>query len=886
MSHLMTRCATVALMLGLWASGTSAQSAAPRTGKLVVTVVDFTGAVLPGATVTITGTETATRAAATPPAKTTPQGLATFDGLVPGRYSLQADFSGFDSAMMKDLRVRAGDNKQTLSLSLRKMETSVTVGRDEQESAADRSATFGTAMTREQIEALSDDPTEMRNQLLGMASPDAVIKVDSFEGQQLPPKAQIKSIRVTRDQFAAENHYAGGISIEIITQPGVGPLRGQVRTGFYDSALDGRNPFVGQKGPGQNRNLGGSIGGSLLKEKASFSLNLNAADSYSTPVQSSVTPGGAKVISFGPRNPSENSNVGAQLDFALTRDQTLRVAVGRNTYSQDNLGTSDFNSIERAYSTESKGYNFRIQEVGPLGRRFFINTRFSMNTSTNRSQSVLEAPTIIVNEAFTVGGAQRTGSTNTKSFTIASDLDYVRGRHSVRAGVTLDGTKYRTDANSNYLGTYTFENLDAYAAGRPRSFTQRIGDPVIRYSNVFAGFYIQDDIKLRKNLTITPGIRYEAQTHLKDYLNFGPRFGITWAPFKSGKTTLRASAGVFFDWLNTGTFEQTLRFDGFRQQSVNIASPSYPNPGTIGSATPVDRYLLSPDLVMPHTTRLSAGISQTLTSRMTVGATYAYGRGSDLFVGQNLNAPVNGARPDPRFANVYMAVSGGRVRQHSLGANLNYNLGTVNPQSNGRLFVPRRGLQAFTNYNIGRAWNDTGGPFSIPATGKLADDWGPSGEDIRHRGGFGVASSMIRNLSMTIQFNGSSARPLTILTGYDDNGDLLLNDRPAGVGRNTARTSGQWTSYSSFQYAINLGKRQVNSGTGVSITSSGGGYSVNTSAGQSVARYRLLLSSTIQNITNHANYFGHSGVMTSPYFLQPTSAQGVRQINFNVGLSF
>ena len=42
----------------------------------------------------------------------------------------------------------------------------------------------------------------------------------------------------------------------------------------------------------------------------------------------------------------------------------------------------------------------------------------------------------------------------------------------------------------------------------------------------------------------------------------GPRFGVTWAPFKGGKTTLRASAGVFYDWLSGGTYEQTLRVDG------------------------------------------------------------------------------------------------------------------------------------------------------------------------------------------------------------------------------------------------------------------------------------------------------------------------------------
>src|SRR6266566_2674280 len=75
------------------------------------------------------------------------------------------------------------------------------------------------------IEALSDDPVQLQQQLQDMAGPGAVIRIDGFEGGALPAKAQIRSIRISRDQFAAEYHSAGGVSIEIITQPGIGPVR-------------------------------------------------------------------------------------------------------------------------------------------------------------------------------------------------------------------------------------------------------------------------------------------------------------------------------------------------------------------------------------------------------------------------------------------------------------------------------------------------------------------------------------------------------------------------------------------------------------------------------------------------------------------------------------
>ena len=190
--------------------------------RLIVTVVDPSGAVVPDASVTVVALDQGASATVIPAVKSTPQGIATVENLAPGRYSVTASFPGFELGLLKDLRLRAGDNKHVVVLPIQKMETEVTVGRDAQAVAADPRAKFGTALTREQIDALSDDPAEMAQQLADMAGPNAVIRVDSFEGAQLPPKSQIKAIHITRDAFAAENHFAGGLFIDIITQPGIG----------------------------------------------------------------------------------------------------------------------------------------------------------------------------------------------------------------------------------------------------------------------------------------------------------------------------------------------------------------------------------------------------------------------------------------------------------------------------------------------------------------------------------------------------------------------------------------------------------------------------------------------------------------------------------------
>jgi hypothetical protein len=887
-----------------------------RNAMLLVTVLDETRGVLPGATVTLAGIDATSKSAVIAPAPTSQQGQVRFEALTPGRYSISAAFSGFQTRTLADVRIRSGENRQVLVLPIDRLQSSVTVERDRQQAASERDVTFGTVLTREQIDALSDDPDELRRQLMDIAGPDAKILVDSFEGRDLPPKAMIKSIRITRDQFAPEVHFAGEFRIEILTQPGIGPVRGSVRTGFYDSAMDGRNPLVGQRGPAQSWMYGIGLNGTLINERASFHLNFNGQDSYSTPVQYAAISGGQIRGNVPLRSPVDNAFYSGGLDYALTRDQVLRVNFNGSRFNRQNVGVGTYDLIERAYSSRDRSFGLFIQQNGPVGRRFVLNTRLSIFGSDSVAESTVEAPTIVVNDWFTSGGAQRRGGTHGRNYWLNSDLDYVRGIHSVRTGIEIQYARFRTDSESNYLGTYVFESLEAFEAGRPRSYSRRLGDPGVRYTNIQGGLYIQDDIKIRKGLTLTGGVRYEAQTHVPDALNFAPRVGFTWAPFKSGKTTLRGSWGMFYDWLSTGTYAQTLQVDGFRQRELNIVNPAFPDPGAVGATPPTNRYLLADDRGMAYSQRLSAGIAQTLSRRLTTNVLYSYGYRYALLTGRNLNAPVNGVRPDPTFANIVLASPDGRGTQHSVNASTNLNLGPLvargatGPTGGPAVMMPggpmmimmgggggpaatsgprfswRRGLTVSSFYNLGRTYDNTDGPFAIPASVNLDDEWGPAVFDRRHSGHIAITSTALRNFSARLGFSGTSAQPLTIRTGTDDNGDLVFNDRPAGVGRNSARTTATWNSSANFGYSFTLGKKQVTSGGGVQIMGSPAGLTVNPTAAQTMPRYRLNVSLNFQNLLNQPAYSGFSGVMTSPFFLKPTSASGVRRVTFSTNVSF
>jgi hypothetical protein len=874
-----------ALLLVVFSS-TFARAQAPSGGTLVVTVVDTTGAVLPGATVTVAGIEPANKSLAIEPVKAGADGVATIVKLAPGRYAVQADFDGFETRRIPDVRVRNGNNKQVVMLPIAGHKESVTVGQDKQTAAADpRGSSFGTTLTREQLEALSDDPDVLRQQLQEMAGPGAVIKVDSFEGGALPSKSQIRSIRISRDQFAAEHHAAGGINIEIITQPGLRPIGMNFGTRMRSNGLAGRSPFTPVRGPERNTNYNVGVNGTLVKNKVGFGVFAFGTDSYETPnINVALANGDRRAEALRLRSPRNNYSVNANVDYAVTLDQTLRFGFGVNTTDNRNLGIGQWDYEERAYAMESTNGFFRAQQIGPLGRRAFLRTRLQLAWQDSNNISAVEERTIRVIEAFTRGGAQVSGGQHTRTLVAAGDLDYVRGNHTWRFGAQVDASRWRSDDSSNYLGTYTFESLEAYAAGRPRSYTQRIGDPNLKYENYQGAFYVQDDFRIRRNLTLSAGVRYEAQTHVSDYDNVMPRFGVTWAPFTGGQTTLRASWGIFHDWFSMNTYEQTLRVDGFRQQEIDIVNPPYPDFSELSLiAAPGNRYVLGDRVALPRSSRLSLGIDQRV--RVTqASATYSYTQGGAVARGLNVNAPVDGVRPDTAFGNIIEVVSDADSQQHQLQTNLVINQGALFPQSKSAPRINWKRMTLFWNYTLGFGRNNSEGAFSVAPTGDLNLEWGPTNNDVRHRLNVQFNSQVIKGLGIGLGFNVSSGTPYTLRTGTDDNADLIFNDRPAGVGRNTERADHHATLSLNVGYNWTFGPPPT-APPGIGVFFGGAG-APEVRTFEQPGRYRIGFFVFANNLTNRANYTGYSGTMTSRFFRQATSVASTRRVEAGINFGF
>jgi hypothetical protein len=876
---------TLACLLGASLSAAAQQRA--QTANLHVIVKDPSGAVVPGAMVQVRGAEDRTASVVRSDVVSNGEGVATADGLVPGRYTIEAAFPGFEKLVIPDVRVRAGDNRRDAVLAIQKLDESVSVGRDKATVASDpNNDRFNTVLSKDQINALPDDPDEMERVLKEMAGPGATLRVDGFRGGKLPPKSQIRSIRFSRDMYAAENHTAGMVFVDIVTQPGLGPLTGSMDYLFRDDALNARNAYVTEKGPEQTQQYTFNLSGTLLKERTSFSLSATGASLYDSANVNAFAPDGTRSLG-AIRRPADRINFNGRLDHALTKAHTLRANVQSNGNEQRNLGVGGFDLGDRSFSRTTDDSLLRLSESGPWSRNVFGESRLQLRHQQATSSSDVEERAVRVLDTFTSGGAQQAGGRESLELEWATNIDWTRGKHAVRAGVLVEGGSYQSDNRTNYLGTFTFTTMADFEAGRPATYTQRIGDPLVEYSHWQAGVFVQDDWRARSNLTLSGGLRQEVQSHLDDRLNLAPRAGFTWSPFKNGRTTIRGGGGIFYDWLEAETYEQVLRVDGQRQQDLVITNPGYPDPFAGGAAQdvlPSSRYLFGDGLVMPRRVMGNVGVSQQLSPTLGLNISYSRTVGENRFRGRNVNAPLNGERPDPAMGNVTQVESTGHMRGQTFVAGMNFQ-------------IPARRIMLFANYAWLNQESDSDGPFGLPADNyNLGNEWGPVAGVPRHSVSGMLSTPLIRNMRLSLSGGVRSGTPYNITSGRDENGDTVFNDRPEGVARNSGRTEMTWEVGGRLSYAFGFGQRAAGGGGGahgqpVMIVqrvggSSGSEISGSFGGGAEDKRVRFEVFVSGSNIFNAVNRTGYSGVMTSPFFGQPTAAMPGRRIDLGVRVGF
>jgi hypothetical protein len=812
--------------------------------------------------------------------QTNQKGEARFAKLTPGRYQIHVEAAGFKAQDVEAVTLVQGLNRTDITLEIEVIKADVEVAEEAAVRNTNPNGTaFSNVLTAEQIAQLPDDPDEFENAINQLAGPGAQIRVNGFRGGKLPPKSQIREIRFRLNPYAADNHDAGFGLVDITTKPGVNSWHGSFNFGFRDESLNGRQAFATFRGPEQQRRFGISLDGPLWKNRTSLFLNADGSLFYDAKTVVAKTPtGDFSDLAF---RPSRRLNVDARIEHAVNKTHTARFQFQRNAILQNNLGVGDFDLAARGYSQDQAEYIARAADSGTFGKKYFNEIRLQTRWTSTESKSVSVGRTILVPGAFNDGSAQKFGGRDQFDFELADNVDYALEKHGVRFGAQLEGGHYNSNDSTNAFGTFQFANLAAYQLGIPTQFTQRIGDPSVSYSQYQVGWYAQDDYRVKKNLTVSFGVRQELQTNGPGKFNLAPRVGFVWSPLKKGNVTIRGGSGIFYDWFGAQTYEQTLRVDGQRQRDLVVANPGYPNPflGGIQTIPPASRIQTDSDFHQPYIIQSSLGLETTALKFVRLMTNYQYQRGVHMLHGINLNSPVPGiGRPDPTTGNITNIESSAYTSVHRLMIG-------VGPAA----FV--NGFFWNVNYMYMRSTNEADSPFSLPSNNyNLRADRGPSASDFHHLLSAFVNKRLKQGFGISAIVQATSALPYNITTGFDNNGDTVINDRPVGLGRNAARGAPRWEIGSRLSWGRDFGPEQQQTGGPqvrmIRVGAGGEGAAAPSIGMGGNKKYHLEFYAQAFNLLNHTNLGVFNGVLVSPYFGRATSSQAPRRMEVGMRFNF
>ena len=457
--------------------------------------------------------------------------------------------------------------------------------------------------------------------------------------------------------------------------------------------------------------------------------------------------------------------------------------------------------------------------------------------------------------------------------------------------------------------------------GGAAQFSLNAGTPTANVNQIDTGLFVNDDWRVRPNLTFSYGLRYEAQTNIGGHGDFAPRLAVAWGidggANKAAKTVLRSGFGVFYDRISINDTLNARRYNGVAQESYLVLNPDFfPTIPSLESLSvgrqPQELQLLYGGIQAPRTYQVSVGVDRQVNRQVKFNASYIGSRGVHLERSVNVNAPVDGVYPDGDSDIRLLTETVGFSRSNMLLVSPNVNF--------GKIFL-------FGFYGLSYGMDDNEGQPANPYN--LRAEWGPSSySDIRHRLLLGSSLPLLWKFTISPFFLVQSGTPYNITTGIDSNNTGFAAERPelmAGLSAanctggdlvyapeygcfNLEPAAGAATigrNYGRGPALVNLGLRLARTwsfggssesgpaqgqngpppggggvrgggpgGPGGGGPPPGGGPPAGAFGGMTGRRYNLTLSVNARNALNHPNYAAPEGDLSSPYFGQYLSLAG------------
>ena len=843
-------CLGIALIFALTSAAAYGQARSTLRGL----ITDELGAAIVGVSVTLTDANGVQK-------KTTTngEGVYSFSGLTPGKYLVSAVASGFAPTLNQEVNV-AGQ-RTTLDLTLKvTIEEKVTVGAEQNVSTEASNNANQTVLAGKDLDALPDDPDELAAALQALAGPQVgpnggQIFIDGFTGGNLPSKESIREIRINQNPFAAENDQPSG-RIDILTRPGTDKLRGGASFNFNDESLNSRNPFAissSKRTPFQFRQYNFNLNGPLVKRKASYFVEFNRNETDDNElIRATVLDSNFNIVQVGEGFlvPRRNTNFSPRFDYAINTNNTLIVRYNFNRSRTDNQGVGGFNLPERGYDFVSTFQNLQLTETAVLNPTTINEVRFQYSHNKAENIGNNSVPSLNVSSSFSSGGSQVGHSLNTRrNWELNNFTAKQKGTHAIKFGGRIRHVNVDDINPNNFGGSWTFTggfgltSIQRYqltlqlqdqgktpaeiraAGGGASSFSINTGNPFADVSQTDYGVYVQDDWRIKPNLTFSYGLRYETQTNAHSKYDFAPRLAVAWSPgaansAKPPKMVIRFGTGMFYNRFSEQWTLIANRYNGINVEQTQITEPIFTDPNDplhqavppsiaqqlrpdvapiyallnqfspttvppVGAvpATQQTIYRVDPNLQAPNVWLAGTQVERQLPRNITMFVGFYNIRIYHVIRIRDINAPIpvtittltpNGVRPNPTLGDVYQYEASGQFNQRQFFVGFNSRLS--------------RALQIQGNYSLSKTTNDTDGQGSnaFPMNSyNTSGEFGRATFDVRHRFTiFGTVNLPWYKIVLSPFVVANTGPPFNITTGQDLNLDRQVNERPSFAGPN------------------------------------------------------------------------------------------------------
>ncbi|MFN8059721.1 MAG: carboxypeptidase regulatory-like domain-containing protein [Vicinamibacterales bacterium] len=664
----------------------------------------------------------------------------------------------------------------------------------------------------------------------------------------------IQEFQVMANSYSAEFGRSASGAINILTKSGGNQVHG---SGFYfrrDDAFDKPNYFAATVPPFKIEQYGATVGGPLKQNRlfyfGSWERRANAR-SVQVNIPVSIRDF-VKALGYDTRTDvpvdTDEHNAFAKATYLASQHHTMNVSYMYDHRDLANQQTGGNSAGDHGYDDRRRAW-FVVGNVTSVLTNSLVN-ELRVSASHQSLDRVLPAGTSPKPEirfaSVQFGEASNVPQGRTQDnyiFTNATSYHFVaKGAHDLKFGFEANIVPTTSTINQSFNGLFEFTADRPVLAGDPTSlpfrYTQGIElrgklAALKRDVSIYSAF-VNNQWQPRSGLTVNAGLRYDFQFwrgdlngqdipsdtpieqfwirhttgDLKgqnfkpvpnDLNNFAPRVGLTWDPTSSGRLVIRAGYGIYYDQINTTTLRGVVAgYPGFitsqiandSRSGARIPNDFFPNlptvafPESVGTAFRI----ASPDAESPFTHQITTGMTRQLGKDYALSFDYVHMRGEHFPLTFNVNA----RRADGTFP---LLASGLRLLLYEDSAPIRIHQAQVRLQ---KRFANRLGF--LLGYTLGTAETiaDNGTPSDKY---NLMADWGPTANDVRHR----FVSNVIYELPLGIQVGGivtaNSAPPYNITTGTDANRDGDNNDRPTGVGYNSARGDRY------FQTDLRLSKR-------------------------------------------------------------------------------